>query len=291
MLKQLCRELEFPSAAIENLMLLNQRITQNNRLNKMLWQSLADYEAEGEAHIALLEQLSGELGASVYEVHLVFLLHGALHLRQKYAQNGLPDALFVETMQDLRYKLIECHQVYGVWGIFVLPWYRRCFRLERFQLGRLQYEIRPWTGPGYGSWLQEGEMAFWCHIPSSGPCTPEMVLDSLKQAYDFYNIKGTFAVGCKSWMLYPPHFPLFKPGSNLDAFHRLFTVFDKKERENEDLWRIFGFRDVVDLAALPEETSLQRSFAPWLRQGNKMGIGTGILLFDGKKIINGEGSI
>lgn len=285
MVTQLCKELKFPQEAIESLSRWNQIITQNEKWNNMLRESIADYDADGQDHLALTEQLAEEIGASVYEVYMVLLLHCALALRQKYAEKGLPDDLFVDTMMDLRYKLMECHQLYGVWGDPFLVWNRRFFRLERFQLGRLQFEVKPWTGVGYEDYLVEGKDAYWCHIPSSGPCTPELVRESLKRAYEFYNIQGIFAVGCKSWMLYPPHFPLFKSGGNLDQFRRCFQVFYHWERENIDLWRIFGVDNKTDLNALPEETSLQRSFAPWLRQGNKMGTGVGILLFDGENVL------
>jgi hypothetical protein len=72
----------------------------------------------------------------------------------------------------------------------------------------------------------------------------------------------------------------------LDEFRRCFKVFHQIDREeNRDLWRIFGVENETDLALLPEKTSLQRSFAPWLRQGNKMGTGYGVLLFDGENIL------
>lgn len=281
----LCKELGFPSKAIQALSQWDERIAAEPSWSKLLQTSIADYASDGQAHLELLETLSREMEAPLYEIHMVFLLHCAKDLRQEYARRGLPDQLFLDTMSDLRYKLLECHRIYGQWGTFVLHWYRGFFRLERFQLGRLQYEIRPWKGVNYEPWLREGENAYWCHIPSSGPCTPEAVLDSLKRAYEFYKIQGVFAVSCKSWMLYPPHFPLFKPGGNLSRFQQFFKVFHQEERENVDLWRIFGVKENVDISRLPEETALQRSFASWLRQGNKMGCGAGILLFDGENVL------
>ena len=141
----------------------------------MLQESIADYIADGQTHLAMTQALADQLGASVYEVHLVLLLHCALDLQKVYAEKGLSYELYLESMQDLRYKLMECHRLYGVWGNAVLAWNRRFFRLERFQLGRLQFEVKPWTGLGYEDYLIEGQDAYWCHIPSSGPCTTDMV--------------------------------------------------------------------------------------------------------------------
>ena len=286
MVTQLCISLSFPPEAVKTLSRWNEIITGNEKWNRMLQESIADYLADGQTHLDMTQTLADQLGASVYEVHLVLLLHCALDLRKAYAEKGLSDELYLETMQDLRCKLMECYRLHGVWGNGVLAWNRRFFRMERFQLGRLQFEVKPWTGLGYEDYLIEGQDAYWCHIPSSGPCTPEMVRNSLKRAYAFYQRQGIWAVGCKSWMLYPPHFPLFKTGGNLDAFRRCFQVFHQVDREdNHDLWRIFGVDNETPLPLLPEETSLQRSFAPWLRQGNKMGTGVGVLLFDGENIL------
>ena len=37
-------------------------------------------------------------------------------LRENYRAAGLTDELFWDTIADLKFKLIECHDVYGIWG-------------------------------------------------------------------------------------------------------------------------------------------------------------------------------
>ena len=127
-----------------------------------------------------------------------------------------------------------------------------------------------------------------CHIPSSGPLTPEAVLDSLKRAYSFYadvQKEGILPVVCHSWLLYPPHYELF--GKNTKAFYDLFTVLRQDvSAENGDFWRVFNrpFSEDI-LTDLPEDTSLRRGFKQFLLAGNKMGSGYGVLLFDGERVL------
>lgn len=286
MLTDICVELGFPPEAISYFVNLSHRIAMRTQLLVQMEAAKRDYLDGGSEHPAILTDVAKSVDASQYSIHMLLLLQCAVELRDVYQARGLEDGLFLDTMRDLRTKLLECRRVYGVWGTFVLHWFRSFFLCERFTLGRLQYERRPWVGPGYDPWLIEGEPAWWCHIPSGTPCHPEDVLDSLRRAYDFFGIGGgIFAVGCKSWMLYPPHMLLFPEGGNLAAFQKNFRVFFQQERENIDLWRIFGRKELGDPSTLPKETTLQRNFAAWLSCGNRMGIGAGLLLFDGKTIL------
>ena len=286
MIRSLCMELQFPQEAVALFAHLDAKVMANTVWAHMLQEAQADYMEAGQAHISLLEKLALELGVEPATANMILLLRLALELRPVYAQNGYSDQLYLDSMFDLRYKLLETKQVNQVWGTTVLKWFRPFFHCSRFALGRLQYEIRPWSGPSYEPWLVTGQDAFFCHIPSSGPCRPEEVLDSLKRAYQFYHIQGIFAVGCYSWMLYPPHLPLFPKNGNLMKFQKNFIVFNQEERDNLDLWRIFGVSKDTDFTLLPEDTVLRRNFAPWLRQGNQMGCAHGVILFDGEKILS-----
>jgi len=58
----------------------------------------------------------------------------------------LTDELFWDTIADLKFKLIECHDVYGIWGTFVASWYPWFYTMHRFKLGRLQYEAVHFSG-------------------------------------------------------------------------------------------------------------------------------------------------
>lgn len=286
MLKTLCDELDFPEEAGTYFASLERRIQAQETLVSVMEAAKQDYFEEGLQHLELLAEVAERMDAHPYSIHMLLLLRCAPDLRKVYEARGWEDSLFLETMGDLRCKMLECRRLYDVWGTCVLHWFRPFFRCDRVALGRLQFERRPWYGPGCEPWLTEGEPAWWCHIPSGAPCRPEDVLDSLRRAYAFFGFDGgIFAVSCKSWMLYPPHVPLFPEGGNLAEFHKNFHVFFQEERENTDLWRIFGRKELGDPCTLPQETTLQRNFAAWLSGGNRMGIGTGLLLFDGNTVL------
>lgn len=285
MIRSLCTELQFPREAAELFARLDAAVMSNPAWRQMLQEAKEDYMAAGQRHLSLLETLAAQLGIAPATANMILLLRLALELRPLYAQKGYSDRLYLESMYDLRYKMMEARQVSHVWANLSLKWYRPFFQCSRFSPGRLQYEVRPWSGPDFEPWLTHGQDAYICHIPSSGPCRPEDVVESLSQAYHIYGIQGIFAIGCHSWLLYPPHLPLFPLNSNLEKFQKNFLILDQEEREYTDLWRIFGVPNDTDLMQLPEETTLQRRFAPWLRQGNKIGCSHCLLLFDGERIL------
>ena len=94
-------------------------------------------------------------------------------------------------------------------------------------------------------------------------------------------------VYCRSWLLYPDHYNVFPEGSNLRMFYNLFDIVDKEEDgENSNLWIIFYREASTSVDELPGDTTLQRNFKKYLNDGNNIGVGTGILVFDGERIIN-----
>ena len=142
----------------------------------------------------------------------------------------------------------------------------------------------------YGDLLKQGDVVCNCHIPSSGALLGEDVLASLKMAYDFYpqyRRNGILPITCNSWLLYPPVAELFKEGSNLDRFYKIFEILKTKEQEhNSDFWRIFNLPfSEENLQNAPENSSLQRSIKAFLQAGNHLGAGLGIILFDGENIL------
>ena len=70
-----------------------------------------------------------------------FILLCAKPLRYIYQNKGLGEELFIDTMMDAKYKLMECKAVHNIWGTFVLTWFKGFFTLDRFKLGRLQFNF------------------------------------------------------------------------------------------------------------------------------------------------------
>lgn len=241
-------------------------------------------------------QQAGQTEEDQYMLPLLFWLHCIPFLEQTYCRLGIRDEVLLNSMMDLTYKVRECKKNYGYCGVST-PRFYQFFRCELFGLGRLQYqnliyEEEAYTAAGYT--LCPGDRVYGCHIPSSGRLTPQLCMDSLDQAYNFFKEElkdDVLPVCCSSWLLYPPYAEkVFADGSNLKAFSQMFDVVSTKSSPT-----VFGAAPFVfyttysgDPDRLPQETSLQRNFVSYIKAGGDFGNGRGILLYDGvkKTIIN-----
>ena len=192
---------------------------------------------------------------------LLFFILCAAHLRQLYAERGYTGEMYRNAMTDLRCKLLECHRLRGIWGSCVDHWFCGFYSLERVELGRLQFELRPMPAcisPDGKYAFRGGELSVNVHIPSSGPLE-------------------TVLLRCHSWLLFPGHRVMLPPTSHILRFADTFQYIQTDiSPEGSDLWRIFGAADTSDPAKLPLETGLQRAYADWLQAGKPVGAGLGI---------------
>lgn len=265
---------QFPEAAEVELTRLFRQIEADPDTAALL-QDTEDRYFAGEDTQAARETLAERLACHLYTVDLLLPVACAPRLREIYREKGYTEEMFLGVLSDLRCKLIECQQVFGMVGTFVFPWFFRFFDCTRFALGRLQYE--PVACPfSYGEQIREGDPVLKCHIPSSGTLSPQSVDDSLAQARAFFG-DSYRGIVCHSWMLYPPHRALFSEGSNLMRFYDRFEIVSEESCEiPTDAWRVFHVIE-KDLSKLPRETSLQRNLFQYLSEGKKMGIGWGVL--------------
>ena len=240
-----------------------------------------------------LIELGEEKGIHPYTLHMVFLIACSSTLQKRYKKAGLSDALFLEAMKDLGYKAAECKELKGIDGTFVATWNHRWFDISRFSLGRFQYEdgVLPEDYKGKnGVAYPKGTRCINIHIPSSGASMNEEArLASYKKAYAFYQdklIDGVLVLHCHCWMLNPDNEEMLPEHSNILGFYRDFDVYARIEKENfNDGERIFGTKWYGKVENLPEDSSLQRAYKKWLMDGKKLGVGCGVILFDGEKII------
>ncbi|MBQ7547430.1 MAG: DUF5596 domain-containing protein [Clostridia bacterium] len=244
-----------------------------------------------------LDELSESLGFHKYTGDLFIFMYQAWFLREAYKEKGLPEQIYWDSMTDLRAKLIECRDVYGVNGSFVASWFHGFFELTRFALGRLQFEWteysreEPYTCCGHS--VSKGDTLINMHIPSLGPLTVDLMMDAFKRAYNFplfadVRVPGTdwMPFCCGSWLLYPPHYDFLPAKSNILKFMDCFDIVEWSDSEEfSDKWRVFGKYKDAEPADLPRDTSLRRAFAERLESGQKTGHGWGIFFFDGEKII------
>lgn len=292
MIRSLCEKLQFPEAAASD---FTQRWfeVENHPAALDSMKNARDSffvpkSVEWKEHLQLIWECTG---IHPYTVDMLLLLFAVPILEEEYRRNGLPENVLADTVKDLRCKLLECHDVFGVWGIASIGWERGFFLRDRFALGRLQYECRAYPKESYGDTIKRGEPALVCHIPSGEPLTKDAVIDSLTQAYHFFpqvRLDGKIVVICNSWMLYPGYEMLFPADSNLACFRKMFHVVDQRhDPDRTDFWRIFDrpWSENIQWDSLPCKSGLQKKMRQYLEKGGTMGSGWGVLIFDGENIL------
>ncbi len=226
---------------------------------------------------------------------LIFCLMSALYLYEDYQKAGISDEVFLTTIRDLKYKLNECINCRGIFGLWDANWNHGFFKMTRFGIGRLQFDLKTFplsdtVQKGYT--VRQNEFALFCHIPSSGPLDHESCIESYKQVYAFVKEKdrlrpdGVLPILCHSWFLYPDFAPLFE-GTNIGRFASDYTMLRRDDTEHfGNAWRVFSCElSGNDTASLPRNTTLQRRFVDYIDKGGRFGVAIGLLLFDGEKVI------
>ncbi len=290
MIRTIAKKLDFPLEAIEQFSTDYKGLAERPALFSKFEQAMDRFLNEkGTGFTEDLDALAQESGIPLHSLKMVFYLAAAPIMKERYEARGIAEEIFWESLEDLRCKMMEARAYHGYWGTFSI-WFQDFYWCERFKLGRLEYEKRPFRKTRYGNILK-GDTVFNCHIPSAGPLTEESVLDSLKKAHAFYKDElkdGILPVTCNSWLLYTPfEGTVFPEGSNIWKFSRIFTkLSEKADPENKSFWRIFNMPYSPEtIKDAPEDTGLRRRLKEYLLQGNSMGSSYGILLFDGEKIL------
>ena len=202
--------------------------------------------------------------------------------------------MFYDAMIDIRCKTAECLKFKNVFGTFVTEWFNDFFNLKRLAFGRLQYDVTNHDGDTIkiGDFsVEEGDLVLRCHIPSSGPLTPELCLDSYKKAHKYFNDRlknRVLIIRCGSYLLLPEYKDIFKECSpNIYKFIDNFKLFDVGYSDKfNDSWRIFNVNyDGIEPEKLQCKTKLQKGFKQHICNGGAFGSASGILLFDGEYIL------
>ncbi len=230
----------------------------------------------------ILKELSESKNIHIYTVSMAFLLLAARPLRYMYKARGISEDVFYNSMEDLTYKNNECKTAYGIVGTFVSDWMSLYYRMTLFGLGRLQYEVMN-MDVDYDERLKKGDKVLNCHIPSSGPLTKELLMDSLKKAYDFYGYTGPMPVRCASWLIHPGIASCYKEGSNMKMFYDCFKIVSEKDTGNCEYWRVFDKLDFSDVREEELKTSFQKGFYSYIKSGGTLGYGIGAFFYEPDK--------
>ena len=293
-IEDLAKRLAFPSEGIQSLVCDAKKISDNMKADILMQDAVDSFERTNysfDGMEARFESIAGCAGIHKYSVAMLMLMSACPTLEKKYADAGYDDKLFIDTMSDMKFKLIECKNVKNVWGTFVAFWYPGFFRMTRFALGRFQYEkvtyTRRTTGIA-GNFIKEGDTALNFHIPSSGvSLTDEVRYDSYRRAKEFFFPDSDKPVPfvCHSWLLWPGYEECLAKSKNTMAFRRDFTIVDADASSRfSDAWRLFGSKAWGDVSEWPRDTSMRKALAEYTEQGGKHGLGYGLFFFDGKEI-------
>lgn len=290
---------EYPAEAADELLQAYDQLRCCKDAADIFDQQIAGYEAANhlDREETLLKACEAARLANILEDHATFLIYCCFtrHLKHLYITNNFSMDVWHDTMCDLKIKAQECKTVKGHWGSFVSGWFTEFFNLNRFALGRLQFEIVSFIG-SYGEYnahgvhlKDENDVIINVHIPSGSRLPYSEVLDSYKQAHKwFYKLhrNGKTVLGCWSWLMYDKLPSIAGEGSNTYSFIMDYeTVMSKEDPEFIDCWRIFDVPYSGDPKMLPRSGGLRRRYAEFLEQGGTAGIGYGIAVFDGEKML------
>lgn len=290
----LMQKLNFPAEAQEEFCSARKTVKQNSETNELFERLKRDYASNDVSLNTAIEQLTAaaqKTGISEYTFHLMFLLSCTPFLFERYEEEGIAEEIFWNTVADLKYKLIECRNVKGVWGTFVANWNDGFFAMTRFALGRMQFERVPFMNEPFskgGITINSGDTVINMHIPSSGESFDKAArLDAYKRAFSFFGNGKPMGFVCSSWLLYPGHVEFLSPKSNILDFMRDFEIIESKDKDEfSDAWRVFANHSEKPPEQWPQDTSLRKAFAQRILSGKKTGSGYGIFIFDGEKIID-----
>jgi len=282
--------LSFPDDARNVLLSALKTLLSEESSRLKLYEILEEYNKTEKCNYGDMLTDIRELGKK-HQIHeytsgLLLFLCIAEKLRLRYAERGLDERIFWNSMADLRYKLEECRLVYGIVGSFVAGWFYCFFDLTRFALGRLQFELMTLSRDveTNGTVLPKGTKALNIHIPRTDTrLLPELVADAYRQASEFYKAEFEglpLVFRCQSWMLYPWNMTVLSPSSNMASFFNAFTIIESGEYDSyKEVWRLFDHLYNGNPDELPQDTSLRKAYVKRMKAGEKTGWGEGVFIY------------
>ena len=231
--------------------------------------------------ISHAKEVAQRLGMHTYTAELLLFICLSKHLKALYVAKGIDLDIFHNSMLDLKYKLDECKVVKGIIGSFVASWFVGFFTLERFALGRLQFEVIQF-GHHYardGHVLTPDSKVINIHIPRTlTHLSPQSCDEAFAMAREHFRelVDDSCPFVCHSWMLYPKNKEILPEDTNVYRFMSRFDIWNSGDNPNHnDLWRIFD-TDEKDPNLLPTDTRMRRAYVNHLKNGGVLGWGQGV---------------
>ena len=280
---------DYPAEAIDTLLSAYDTVRDHPDFQALLDIYDKDRYCDYPALLAQCRRIAAEVDIHTYTIEFLMFLCFSRKLLQTYLENGYTEALWRQSMLDLKCKMMVCKSVKNIWGMFVAFWYDGFFRMERFGLGRMEFELFDFPLDYYekdGKVLRKGDKVINCHIAKTdAPLRPELVEDAYRQAAEFYRDQfkdKPMAFFCESWLLYSKMDDLLPAKSNIRAFKERFDVihdhlYDKGDYS--EMWRLYDMDYTGNLDDFPGDSSLRRAYRQYLKDGGQVGEGYGVFFW------------
>lgn len=224
---------------------------------------------------------------------LGFALAEAERAFARYKALGIPEEIYYDTMRDISVWVNTCKREENIVGLCELSWIRHTLYLNLFRIGRLQYQFFKTNHTVSGIPfrvrrqvpIRSRKAVLNIHIPEGGRLELSACRQSVQDARIFfdryfpqYNYAGFV---CDSWLLDPRNAQFMRADSNIVQFSALFDCVVQTNAENDELLRrLWGIHKASreTLAALSEETDLQKRAKQYLLSGGKTGNGYGFII-------------
>lgn len=291
-LAQFFEDFQYPDDAAQHLLKSYEGIYSCKESAQLFDRIISTYENDINCtqteFLEMCEAISGKTGIHIYTVRLLMYICLSKQLRVYYAQRGVSDDIWRQSMFDLKYKLLECIAVKKIYGTFT-DWFWRFYSMTRFALGRLQFEIVSFNHSYEkdGKKLTPESKVINMHIPRTlTPLDKESRLRSYAMAKEFFKDEfkdEPMAFVCSSWLLYPLHYGMLPDTSNVKSFMDDFDIISTSVEEPgsyRNMWRLFDMDYTGDANDYPGDTSLRRVYKEIILSGKNTGSGYGVFFAD-----------
>lgn len=275
---EMMKHLKIPQDAQELFVNISDKLKDNADYKKARceYMNYVDSEENIEVFCKSIENIAGEIAEHYYSVGFVFMLESLGEVHNRYLEIGAGEEIYLATIMDLKYKFDECLINHGVYGTFVLWWFRRLLRASIFIIGKFNYETVGFRYDRYekdGVVIKKDDTVLNVHIPPGGGMDKENRLDSYNRAEKFYKevlkIKPKAFV-CSSWLLSSVNREILPPKSNIVSFINDFDIVEEKEYDGIPFgWRIFGKASELPPGEWPEDTTLRKGYKEWILDGKR----------------------
>ncbi len=288
---------KFPQDAKETFLQAFESIFENQDAAKSFSDILNEYNqninCDYQQMLENTTKIGDELGIHSYTSSLLLFILLSKRLRENYAERGISEEIFFNSINDLYYKLIECRTIYGINGTYVANWFWRFFNLTRFALGRLQFEVIEIYEEGTidGVYFPKGTKAINVHIPRTGTkLSYEEVLNSYRLAAEVFAdefIEQPIVFCCDSWLLDPWLLTVLNPTSNIYSFSKDYKIVKIKECGAEYIARVvFEQNYTGNPADLSVKSSLHKSYSRRIENNEELNVAFGMFVYQNGEIIN-----